>query len=242
MPFVLVALLAGALSILAPCVIGLLPVLIGRSVAPGARGHSAALVIMGLSISIFVFSALLKGTTWLIGVPQHAWQWVAGGILIAFGVVSLVPSLWDAISSRLRLAALGDRGVRAGMDRQSRVGDVLLGASLGPVFSACSPTYGVIAAVILPASPAEGLAYLTAYVAGLAIMMSVVVLGGRRAVSALGWGIDPHGWFRRVVGVLFILIGVAIGTGLDKDLLTYAVQNGWFDWQVSFEDAITPSE
>lgn len=242
MPFVLVALVAGALSILAPCVVGLLPVLIGRSVSPGARAHSAALVIAGLSVSIFVFSALLKGTTWLIDVPQYVWQWIAGGILIAFGVVSLVPSLWDAVSSRLRLATLGGSGVRTGMERQSRFGDVLLGASLGPVFSACSPTYGVIAAVILPASPAEGFVYLGAYVAGLAIMMGVVVFGGRSAVSSLGWGIDPRGWFRRTLGVLFILLGIAIGTGLDKDVLSYVVQAGWFDWQVGFEDAITPSE
>lgn len=240
MPFVLVALVAGALSVLSPCVVGLVPVLIGRSVSPGARRHSAALVIVGLCVSVVAFSALLKSTTWLIGVPQYVWQWIAGAILIAFGVMSLVPSLWDAVSSRLRLASLGDRGVRTGMERQSRAGDVLLGASLGPVFSACSPTYGVIVAGILPASPAEGFAYLAAYVAGLAVMMSVVVLGGRRAVSALGWGIDPHGWFRRVLGVLFVLLGVMIGTGLDKDLLSYVVENGWFDWQVSFEDAISP--
>lgn len=242
MPFLFVALLAGALSVLAPCVIGLLPVLIGRSVSPGARVHSAALVIAGLCVSIVAFSALLKSTTWLISVPPSVWQWIAGGILIGFGVVSLVPSLWDAVSSRFRLAAMGDRGIQRGMDRQSPLGDVLLGASLGPVFSACSPTYAVIVAVILPATPAEGFAYLAAYVVGLAATMSVVVIGGRRAVSALGWGIDPHGWFRRLLGVLFILLGVAIGTGLDKELLSWVVQNGWFDWQVSFEDAITPAE
>ena len=238
MPFVAVATLAGALSVLAPCVVGLLPVLVGRSLAPGSRAHSATLVIVGLCASIFTFSLLLKASTLFIAVPQRVWQVVAGVILIGFGVVSLAPQLWDAVAGRLRLAEIGDRGARSGMGRQSRAGDVLLGASLGPVFSACSPTYAVIVAVILPATPAEGVVYLLAYVAGLAAMMAVVVAGGRRAVRALGWGVDPHGWFRRVLGVLFILFGVIIATGLDKELLSFVVENGWFDWQIRVEDGL----
>lgn len=238
MPFLAVAAVAGALSVLAPCVVGLLPVLIGRSVAPGSRAHSAGLVIAGLCASIFVFSLLLKATTLLIAVPQQVWQIIAGTILTGFGVASLVPQLWDAVSSRLRLAQLGARGAQSGMARQSRLGDVLLGASLGPVFSACSPTYAVIVAVILPATPAEGAAYLLAYVAGLAATMVVIVAGGRRAVTALGWGVDPHGWFRRVLGALFIVLGVAIATGLDKEVLSFVVENGWFDWQLRFEDGL----
>jgi cytochrome c-type biogenesis protein len=237
-PFAGVAVVAGGLSVLAPCVVGLLPVLIGRSLAPGSRAHSAGLVIAGLCGSIFVFSLLLKATTVLIDVPQRVWQLVAGAILIGFGVVSLVPRIWDAVAARLRLAQFGGRGTQLGMSRQSRAGDILLGASLGPVFSACSPTYAVIVAVILPATPADGVLYLLAYLVGLAAMMSVIVVGGRRAVRALGWGINPHGWFRRVLGVLFVLFGLIIATGLDKDVLSFVVENGWFDWQLRLEDRL----
>lgn len=238
MPFVGVAALAGVLSVLAPCVVGLLPVLVGRSLAPGSRAHSAGLVIAGLCGSVFVFSVLLKATTLLIAVPQQVWQVVAGTILVGFGVVTLVPRLWDGVAARLRLSQLGSRGMRHGMDRQSRTGDVILGASLGPVFSACSPTYAVIVAGVLPAEPVEGVGYLAAYVAGLAAAMLVVVTGGRRAVSALGWGVDPHGLFRRVLGAMFVGLGVVIATGLDKELLSVAVQNGWFDWQLRLEDGL----
>jgi cytochrome c biogenesis protein CcdA len=237
-PFAGVALLAGALSVLAPCVVGLLPILIGRSVAPGSRAHSAILVIAGLCASIFVFTMLFRATTLLVDVPQRVWQYVAGAILAGFGVVSLLPQVWEWVSARVRLAEVGDRGARFGIGRQSRVGDLVLGASLGPAFSACSPTYALIVAVILPVSPAEGAAYLAAYLAGLAAMMAVIVIGGRRAVTALGWGVNPHGWFRRVLGVFFILFGVAIATGLDKEVLSFVVQNGWFDWQLQFEDTV----
>lgn len=238
MAFAAAAAVAGALSVLAPCVVGLLPVLIGRSLAPGSRAHSAALVIAGLCASVFAFSLLLKATTLLVGVPQQVWQAIAGGILVAFGIVTLVPQVWSAVAGRLRLAHAGDRAARLGMARQTRVGDVVLGASLGPVFSACSPTYAVIIAAILPATPVEGVAYLVAYLLGLAAMMVVMVVGGRRAVAALGWSIDPHGWFRRVLGVVFVLFGLAIATGFDKDVLAFAVENGWFDWQLRLEDAL----
>ena len=238
MPFAGVALLAGALSVLAPCVVGLLPILIGRSVAPGSRAHSAVLVIVGLCASIFAFTMLFRATTLLVDVPQRVWQYIAGAILVGFGIVSLLPQLWDWISARLRLAEVGDRGAHLGIGRQSRAGDLVLGASLGPAFSACSPTYALIVAVILPVTPAEGAAYLLAYLVGLAAMMAVIVIGGRRAVTALGWGVNPHGWFRRVLGVFFILFGVAIATGLDKEVLSFVVENGWFDWQLQFEDTI----
>ena len=238
MPLAAVALFAGALSVLAPCVVGLLPILIGRSVAPGSRTHSAILVIIGLCASIFIFTMLFRATTLLVDVPQRVWQYVAGAILVGFGVVSVVPQLWDWLSARLRFAEVGDRGARFGIGRQSRAGDLVLGASLGPAFSACSPTYALIVAVILPVTPAEGAGYLVAYLVGLAMMMVVIVVGGRRAVRALGWGVDPHGWFRRVLGVFFIIFGLAIATGLDKELLGFVVENGWFDWQLRFEDML----
>jgi cytochrome c-type biogenesis protein len=238
MPLAAVALFAGALSVLAPCVVGLLPILIGRSVTPGSRPHSAILVIAGLCVSIFTFTILFRATTLLVDVPQRVWQYVAGAVLVGFGVVSIVPQLWDRLSARLRLAAVGERGARFGIGSQSRVGDLVLGASLGPAFSACSPTYALIVAVILPVTPAEGAGYLVAYLVGLAAMMAVIVIGGRRAVAALGWGVDPHGWFRRLLGVFFVLFGIVIATGLDKELLGFVVENGWFDWQLRFEDVL----
>ncbi|NED99216.1 cytochrome c biogenesis CcdA family protein [Phytoactinopolyspora halotolerans] len=238
MPFAAVALVAGGLSVLAPCVVGLLPILIGRSVGAESRARNVGLVIVGLCASIFAFSILLKATTLLIGVDQQVWQAFAGAVLVLFGLVTLFPGMWDAVSARLRLAELGNRGARYGAGRQSAAGDVVLGASLGPVFSACSPTYAVIVAGVLPAEPVEGVVYLVAFLVGLASMMLVVVLGGRQVIAKLGWGVNPEGWLKRTMGVLFIVIGVAIGTGLDKELLSWLVQNGWFDWQLDLEDSL----
>lgn len=238
MPFVGVALIAGGLSVLAPCVIGLLPALVGRSLGAGIRLVRAFVVIVALCTSIFAFTLLLKASTVLAGVPTRAWQIVAGVILVSFGVFSLFPALWDRVASNLGLASVGARGRDYGLRRDGVVGDAVLGASLGPVFSACSPTYAIIVAAVLPVSVAEGVFYLVAYLVGLAIMMFVIILGGRQVVTKLGWSIDPHGWFKGILGVAFILLGVAIATGLDKEILAFAVSHGWFDWQLDLEDAL----
>jgi cytochrome c-type biogenesis protein len=107
------ALIAGVLTTLAPCVLPLLPIIVGGSMA-GALAEersesnagsatvgtatqqavkqrtavSRALIItISLGVSILVFTLALKATTALIGIPPQAWQWVSGGVLIALGVV-----------------------------------------------------------------------------------------------------------------------------------------------------------
>ena len=113
---------------------------------------------------------------------------------------------------------------------------MLFGASLGPIFSVCSPTYALIVAVILPSDPLPGVLYLLAYVAGLLGMLALVAAVGKRLVRALGWGLNPHGIFRRVLGLALIILGLLIVTGLDKQLSSWLVSQGWFDWQVQLEN------
>jgi cytochrome c biogenesis protein CcdA len=71
---------------------------------------------------------------------------------------------------------------------------------------------------VLPAEPARGLALLGAYVVGLMAVLLVIALAGQRAVRRMRWAADPHGWFRRGLGILFIVIGILIATGLMQDI------------------------
>jgi cytochrome c biogenesis protein CcdA len=223
------------MSILAPCVASLLPVLVARN-AEGKRARSPLFIVLGLATSVFVFSILLKSTTVFLGVSQQTWQTVSGLIIIGFGLVTLFPGIWEQTASKLKLQQAGQKASSRALTQHGAWGDAVLGASLGPIFSACSPTYGLIVAVILPTEPTEGLLYLTAFVAGLSAMLYLVLVGGSTVVRKLGWGINPHGWFKRIVGVLFVLVGISILTGFDKDILSWLVENGWFDWQMSLED------
>jgi cytochrome c-type biogenesis protein len=237
MELLIAAFLAGIFTILAPCVVSIIPILLARS-ADGSRSRSPFFVIVGLSVSIIIFTVLLKATSLLLGVPADIWKVISGGIVIAFGLFTLFPSLWESIVLKTRLIFKAQNTMGDAAKKRGAWGDVLLGASLGPVFSACSPTYALIVATVLPVSPLEGLGYLLVFVAGLALMLSLIANFGQALIKKLGWGINPRGAFRRVLGAILIAIGIMIVTGLDKALLGYLVENGWYDFQINLESLL----
>ena len=175
------------------------------------------------------FTLLLKATTALLGIPPAG---VAGRVRRNRDPARrrpAVPALWDRVSSALGLGARSDAMLDRSVPRQSVGGDILTGAALGPVFSSCSPTYALIVAAVLPVSFAEGVAYVIAYAIGLAGMLLLVALLGRRLVRRLGWLANPDGWFRRAIGVLFIAVGLTVITGFDKQLQTWILDAGLYD-------------
>lgn len=224
---------AGILTVAAPCVLPLLPVVVGGAIARDDDARRARLrpyVIAGsLAASIVVFTLLLKATTALLGIPPQVWQVVSGVVVVLLGVNLIVPSLWDRVSAALRLQSRSDAMLNRSVARGGVGGDILTGAALGPVFSSCSPTYALIVATVLPISFAEGVVYVIAYAVGLAAMLLLIALLGRGLVRRLGWLADPHGWFRRTIGVLFILVGIAVITGFDKQLQTWILDAGLYD-------------
>lgn len=226
--------IAGVLSVLAPCVIVMIPLLLSTD-ATGKRLRNPVYVIGGLALSVIIFSILLKSTTLLLGIPAATWSIISGIIIASFGIVMVFPSVWEQLNLRLGLSLKAQQTTAGASSHKGAFGDILLGASLGPIFSACSPTYALIVASILPASPIEGLLYLLLFTLGLALMLALIAVGGQALVRKLGWGINPNGWFRRGLGIVLVILGIFIATGLDKEFLAFLVTNGWFDWQIGLE-------
>jgi cytochrome c-type biogenesis protein len=220
------ALVAGILTTLAPCVLPLLPVIVGGSLGSSTReSRKRALIIAAsLGVSVILFTLLLRATTALIGIPQETWQWISGGILIALGAITVFPKIWDKISTRLSLQRVTNRGLSQAQARGGVLGSVLTGSALGPVFSSCSPFYGFVVVSVLPASFAEGMLYLIAYVVGLCGTLLLLALLGQRLMGKARWLANPDGVFRRVLGIVFVLVGIAIILGLDKDLQTWLIE------------------
>jgi thiol-disulfide isomerase/thioredoxin len=101
-----------------------------------------------------------------------------------------------------------------------------VGAALGPVFSSCSPTYFLIIATVLPRSIQAGLIYLLVYTFGLCATLLLVAIAGQKLLSRFEAASDPNGWFKRGIGVLFLVVGVVIATGLQaKFELAFANSN-----------------
>jgi cytochrome c biogenesis protein CcdA/thiol-disulfide isomerase/thioredoxin len=230
MTLLLISFVAGLLTVLAPCTLPLLPVIIGGSVAEGRASLRALTIILSLGASVFLFTLILKVSTAFINVPQEVWESISGLLLLAFGLVTLFPTLWEKFGLANMLNRSSNRALAQGYVRKNFWGDAMIGAALGPVFSSCSPTYFIILATVLPSNLAEGLLYLLVYIFGLCLALMVIALIGQRIVSALGIASDPHGWFKRIIGLLFVLIGLAVIFGIDKQVETYLLSvNSPFD-------------
>lgn len=224
MQLLLLSFIAGVLTVLAPCVLPVLPVIIGGSLAGTGRQSRPIAIVASLAVSIVLFTLLLKATVWFIGIPFSALAIISGGIIILVGLVLLFPRAWDALSFKLGLYKT-EGLVGKARTRQGLAGDILLGAALGPVFSSCSPTYGIIVATVLPASLAQGTVYLAVYALGLALPLLAIAYAGRAAVQKVRWLANPNGLFKRLLGLLLVLVGLTIVTGLDKQVEQYLTDN-----------------
>ncbi len=238
----IVSFVAGVLTVLAPCILPLLPVIVGGSSLQQDGKKSVSLkqplvIITSLVVSILVFTLLLKATTALLGVPVAVWAAISGGIVLLFGVNLLFPAMWDRFMLATGIGALTSRLMGAPQGKQGIGRDIVLGAALGPVFNSCSPTYALIVAVILPVSFASGVGYLVAYSLGLGLVLLLVSIFGRLLVNKMKWMSNPHGRFKKIVGILFILVGVFVIAGLDKKVQEYVLEKGWYDPIMRIEES-----
>ncbi len=221
---------AGVLTILAPCILPLLPVIVGRSIADATPSRRRLfVVVLSLGISIILFTLLLKASSLLIEIPEDFWKWISGGIIFLFGLTMLFPNIWEGFSFANTLSLKSNKVLATGYQKNSVWGDVIIGASLGPIFSACSPTYFVILATVLPVSFFLGFIYLFAYVLGLSLALIIIALIGERIMAKVGYISDPNGWFKKTFGIIFILVAVAIISGYDKKLQISLLDAGFLD-------------
>ena len=218
------SLLAGVLTVLSPCVLPLLPVVLAGSAAGNRR--APYLVIGSLAVSVVIFTLLIKATTALLGVPSNVWLIVSGSLVAFIGASLAFPRIWDTISSRVGLSSAAGTLADRSAQKTGTARSLLLGLSLGPVFTSCSPTYGLILAVVLPANTADGIANILAYTIGLSAVMLAVAVGGRSVTKRLGWATDPEGTFRRGLGLFLVIVGLLIATGTIRTIESWLIDRG----------------
>ncbi|MBI5457838.1 sulfite exporter TauE/SafE family protein [Candidatus Kaiserbacteria bacterium] len=228
MALLVVSFVAGVLTVLAPCILPLLPVVVGSS-ASGRSRATPYIVVGSLAVSIILFTYLLKASTAFIMVPPYVWTYLSGGIIGIFGLTLLFPALWEKVPGLAKLSANSNTLMGAGFRKKGFWGDALVGAALGPVFSTCSPTYFVILASVLPVSFALGTLYLLSYTLGLSLALLLIGLIGERLVSRISPLSDSRGYFKRAIGLLFLVLGFSIALGYEKKLEIAILDSGYFD-------------
>jgi len=219
MDFLILSFVAGTLTVLAPCVLPLLPVIIGGSIQDNQKIRPV-IITMSLVVSIVLFTLLLKASTLFIEIPEVFWTYFSGGIIFVFALTLLFPRTWAQMLHKVKitksLEQASKRTIVKNKDKRGIVPMIIIGAALGPVFASCSPTYFVILASVLPQNFTTGLVYLLAYATGLGMVMFLVAYAGQRIFIKLQVVSNPRGWFKKILGLIFLFVAIIIFTGYDK--------------------------
>jgi len=227
MTLLLLAFFAWVLTVLAPCVLPLLPVVLGTSLEWRERSYAPFLVILWLSTSILIFSLILKASTLLIDIHPNTWKYLSGGILVFLWLIYIFPDIWKKITSLLRFNSKSSELLSKADTKQGIVKYLLLWAALWPVFSSCSPTYLIILAIILPVSFFIWLSALLAYILWLVLILALIAFFGQRFSRKLkflnGKKVSKFLW------VIFLIIGLAIISGYDKKIETWLLSKNFLN-------------
>ncbi len=96
MVIILVSFFAGILTVLAPCVLPLLPVILGGGLSTQDK-QRPYIIILSLIGSLFLFTILLKTSAVLIDIDPYFWDYISGGLLVLFSLTLIFPGLWSWI-------------------------------------------------------------------------------------------------------------------------------------------------
>jgi cytochrome c-type biogenesis protein len=218
------AFVAGVVSILSPCVLPILPIVLGAAASEHRLGPAA--LAGGLSISFVVIGLFAATIGYAIGLDLGVFRVVAAVLMIAIGAILLLPRLQAQLAvAGAPVANWGSRHVDAAGQR-GLAGQLVVGLLLGAVWSPCvGPTLGAAA---LLAAQARDLPLVagTMFAFGLGAALPLLVLGLLFRQSLMGWRDQlfaaVHG-VKVALGVVFVAVGVLVLSGLDKAIETALV-------------------
>jgi cytochrome c biogenesis protein CcdA len=216
--------LAGVLSILSPCVLPLVPILVGTALNTHQYGPYA--LALGLAISFTAVGVFIATIGASIGIDQEVLRVIAAVLLITFGIVLLSSTLQEKFASAT--AGIGSSGntLLSKVSTDSLSGQFVLGLLLGVVWSPCVGP--VLGATITLASQGSNLGHVTLVMAlfGLGAGLPLILLGllSRQAMMKVRSKLFTAGKIgKRILGAILLLVGLLIISGLDKKFETLIV-------------------
>jgi cytochrome c-type biogenesis protein len=228
MSLIFISFLAWVLTILAPCVLPILPVILAWSTTDNNK-KTPILIIISLGVSIIFFSILLKWTAIFIDIPAYFWSYLSWIILIFLWIITLFPNLWRIISYKSKIEEKSNELLLNSNNKSWILKNIFIWFSLWPVFSSCSPTYALILAIILPQSLLFWFINLLSYVLWLSLFLFLIAIFWQKIISKIKIFSNPNWYFKKFLWLIFLLIWLSIFTWFDKYIETQIINNSGFD-------------
>jgi cytochrome c biogenesis protein CcdA/thiol-disulfide isomerase/thioredoxin len=219
MTLALLAFLGGALTILSPCILPVVPFVLARTEQPFAR--STLPLLIGMAATFAAISTLAAvGGGWAVHFNNYGR--IAALIILTLSALALLSRRFADWATRPMVAV----GARLSEQRAATRGGIgpslMLGVATGFLWAPCA---GPILGLILTGAAFRGpstttTVLLLAYALGAACSLAIVAAASNRVIAALKRSFAAGEWLRRTLGVAVLLAVVSIALGWDTGILT----------------------
>src|SRR5947208_7382485 len=175
------ALLAGVVTVAAPCTLPMLPILLGASVGQSGKARPA-MIALGFVMSFSMLALLLSAITRVFDFDPNSLRTGAAILLLAFGLLMIWPVPFEWLSSRIGGFTGGAVGSRQGV-----IGGFVLGTTLGLVWTPCAGP--VLSSILTVVATSKDTAWtgllLVVYAIGAALPMLAIAYGGQAVTTRI---------------------------------------------------------
>ena len=228
------ALLAGVVTIAAPCTLPMLPILLGASVGQTGKLRPA-MIAAGFVMSFSATALALTAITRIFDFDPNSLRTGATVLLLGFGLLMIWPRPFDWLSARLNGlissspagSAASRQGNREG-NREGNLGGFVLGTTLGLVWTPCAgPVLGSILTVVATSTDtAWASVLLVVYAIGAAIPMLAIAYGGQAVTTRVRRVARIAPRLQQAFGV--VVIAFAVASYFQYDTLIVAWLTGFY--------------
>ncbi len=225
MTLFLLAIVAGFLTVLAPCILPILPVILG--IGSGSKWRPI-FVIVGFILSFSILGAGFATAGSFLGISNESFRMIAIILLLLFGLALVFEKTYQKMTAGLSswLSRLGAKISAGSATKKTAASGLLVGLSLGLIWTPCA---GPILGTIITLAATEGDYLITA------ILFAAYAFGSAIPMLAIAYG---SGWFflklqkigahaellNRIFGILIIVTAIAIALGYDRVIQAYLIE------------------
>lgn len=221
---VLFAFIAGILSILSPCVLPLIPIVLGTALSEHRLGPIALSV--GVAMSFTGIGLFIATIGFAAGIDADVFETAAAVMLVLIGVVLCLPSLQMRLATVAGPVAVFAQDRFGGFSSQGLAGQFGVGLLLGAIWSPCTgPTLGA-ASLMAARSQHLWLVALVMLAYGIGAGLPMMLLGFLSRETLMRWkgGMMQAGkGMKQAMGALLVVLGGFMLSGLDKTVETKLV-------------------
>ena len=210
--------LAGIVTILSPCILPLLPIILSSTIGEGKKRPFG--VVIGFVASFTFFTLFLSSIVRATGVSPNLLRGVSILVLFLFGLTLIIPKFQLVIE---QLFVKFARFAPKGNSQNGFLAGFVIGLSLGLLWTPCvGPILASVITLALAGNVTSDAFVITlAYAIGTAIPMFLVMQGGRTALQKVPWLLRNTPKIQKAFGILMILTAIGIFFNVDRKFQTF---------------------